>query len=191
MQQITEEFFSRLGESLSSALSAIVSRKVVFKSPKIMPLERPELFKKITTQGAIFAAPVAAPFHSLLIQFFPEDMGKLMPELGINPDARAAPPDFTDLHRSAMQEMFGNAWGSAAPALTDALGLPFKVGRGEVSWNSFPAFLENLPAAREVKNFTAALFRLTVEGAPSSISAVVMPSDLFERVYRKVHKPPP
>lgn len=191
MQKLKDEFFSRLGETLSSTLSAFISRRVVFESPRVLPLERAELFKRITTRGAIFAAPVAAPFHSLLVQFFPEDMGKLLPELGINPDARAAPPTFTDLHKSALQEMFGNAWAATAPALTDALGLPFKIGKSGVSWNSFPDFIENLPAVEGINDFTAALFRLTIDEAPSSISAVVMPSDFFEKVHRKVHKPPP
>lgn len=192
MQELVSEFFSKAAHSLSNSLTTVLSRKIAFESLQALPLERAEMFKRIASRGAVFSAYLAPPLNSMLIQFFPEDIGRLLPELAINPDAAAPPPAFTDLHRSALQEMMGGVWGAAAPELAAALGLQFKIGRIDAAWDTMAGYVSRQPALKDVMKFTAGFFRIRIAGGlAQGVTAIVVPTELLERGWKKASQPPP
>jgi len=101
---------------------------------------------KATERGVIVTAPVVSPVPGVMILFMPLPYGAIIPEKIINPDAVGSPDHFSELHRSALEELASQAWASVSGEFSNIIGDRFKTAVPEIALDSLGNYLKKLPA---------------------------------------------
>lgn len=150
--------------------------------PAVSEATLAEALKKAPGRGVIIAVPVTAPEPGVSVMFFPLPIGSLIPERIINPQSTQLPSQFSDLHKSAFEELAGQAWQSVSEQFGGKLGRSFKTGQPEVALDAADNFLRKLPAFMGIEKFIVIEYPVRSGFGPASLIQI-MPADFVNALF--------
>lgn len=167
------ELFTRLGHAAAAIISQATARPFRASAPAVRIVTRAELADLTAAPACLACTPVELPRPGALLFAFSAPFDTLMPELFINPEAAAPPPQFTDLHKGAVAELMSIFWAEAAPLLGEKTGAPFKVRNTVVEHRPLGEFVAAMPLFTGLDSFIVAEHALQMgEGAQGGLTQV-------------------
>jgi len=133
-------------------------------------------------RGVIITVPIKEPAPGVFIILIPLPYGAFIPEKIVNPEAESAPDMFSELHRSALEELAGQAWQSVSGEFSKRLGRPFKTGSPEVALDSIGNYLTHLPAMMGIDSLFFVEYPARISRETFSMFLIV-PSNFLEALF--------
>ncbi len=133
-----------------------------------------DLVKGESDRRVIAAVQVRKPVASVVIMSFSPGAGGMISERIINSSSEYPPSDFSDLHRSALQELLSQAWSEISSEISGLTGKRFLIGSVDISLDSSGNYLKNLPAMKDIERLTVSDLNMTLNGDRSVVKCLFL-----------------
>ena len=139
------DLFERVGNAAATHFSQALGSAVSVSDTAMRIVSRTEVAAQDPGSLCIACIPVTTPRPGAFLFVFAPPLDTMLPELFINRDAAAVPPEFTELHRGAFSELFSILWGEAVPVFSEFLKTKIQYEQPVIEHMPLGAFMDGLP----------------------------------------------
>ncbi len=156
--------------------------KLELGRPESEILSNKDIVSKLPERGVIVTVPIKEPAPGVFIIFIPLPYGAFIPEKVINPETESGPETFSELHRSAIEELSGQAWQSVSGEISRRIGRPFRTVSPEVALDTMYNYLSHLPAMTGIERLLFVEYPARISRETFSISMII-PTGFVEALF--------